>query len=116
MYKLKYHPNLTIERWNDFPRHKRILMIANELQRALNMIDKNDRTEFRNALERAFELLDLTVETTSRRNEIRELLRLRELMAQSFLDENIDRSPVESMMNALISMDKTAFHQLDQND
>ncbi len=91
-------------------------MIASELQRGISMIDRSDRAQFRGAMERAFELLDLTVAVSTCRNEIRELLRLREIMAQSFIDDDTERTQVELMMNALLSMDRTAFRQLAAND
>jgi hypothetical protein len=116
LYKLKYHPGLTVERWSEFPHHQQIIMIANELQRGINMIDRNDRPEFGEAMERAFELIDLTVAASVRKSEIRELLRLREVMAQSFIEEKVERTYVETMMKVLISMDQTAFRQLDNDD
>ena len=61
-------------------------MIANELNRAKNWLDKNDLEETKNCYERGFELLDLTVSTARNKNFVRELLRFREVMAGQYMD------------------------------
>ena len=83
MYKLKFHKGLA-ERWAQFPVHKQLLMLSNELNRAKNMFARNDSKEAENALERAFEILDLMI--CECRNSLRyELLRFRELFAERYL-------------------------------
>ena len=67
---------------------QRELMIANELNRAKNWIEKNDLEEVNNCYERALELLDLTVEITKSGNRLREYLRLREMMGKLYIEKN----------------------------
>ncbi len=62
-------------------------MIANELNRAKNWIEKNDLQEVSNCYERALELLDLTVEITKSGNRLKEYLRLREMMGELYIEK-----------------------------
>ena len=54
--ELKYHRELTIERWRGFPFFKQILMIATELNRAGKWIEAEDFHEVKRCYERALEL------------------------------------------------------------
>ncbi|KKK83509.1 hypothetical protein LCGC14_2792680 [marine sediment metagenome] len=87
MYKLKLHKNLESAKWQKFSMKQRELMIANELNRAKNWIEKNDLQEVNNCYERALELLDLTVEITKSGNRLREYLRLREMMGKLYIEK-----------------------------
>ncbi len=112
MYKLKFHKNLDIEKWNKFSKSQQILMIANELNRAKNRFLKNDLEEVINCYERAFELLDLTINLTTRKNLLKELLRFREMLALQYLNsknpEDIKKNIVlnQKLFNILILLDK----------
>ena len=87
MYKLKLHRNLESAKWQKFSMKQRELMIANELNRAKNWIEKNDLEEVNNCYERALELLDLTVEITKSGNRLKEYLRLREMMGKLYIEK-----------------------------
>ena len=87
MYKLKLHKNLTPDRWQKFSIKQRELMIANELNRAKNWIEKKDLEEVKNCYERALELLDLTIATTRSRNRLKGYLRLREMMGRFYIEK-----------------------------
>lgn len=82
-------------------------MIANELNRAKNMLAKNDTCEMKQALERAFELLDLTVEN-ARENLQYELLRFRELLGELYLHRNPNSESIQRLTNALLSTNREA--------
>lgn len=88
MYKLKYHKDLSPEKWSKFTPTQQILMIGNELNRAKNWLIKDDTKEANNCYERAFELLDLTIAMDYRRNLVKELLRAREVLAILYLGKN----------------------------
>jgi len=121
MYPLRFHPSLP-RRWPGFPRHQQILMIANELNRAKNSITGQDYAEAANAYERAFELVDLTVESVS--GTLRyELLRFREVLAGVYLNLTATtgagetKKPeswqkLEPLIKILVSMDKNAYAAL----
>jgi len=81
----RWHPTLTVERWAGFPFESRLVMVQNELSRARSSQAAGYYGGTRLALERALELLDLTVETCIREPGLRELLRWRERIAKAYL-------------------------------
>ena len=93
MYKLKLHKNLKPDKWQKFSIKQRELMIANELNRAKNWIEKKDLEEVKNCYERALELLDLTIAITKNKNRLREYLRLREMMGKFYIEKKGNLSP-----------------------
>jgi hypothetical protein len=117
MYPLVFHPGLAA-RWAGFSFDRRILMIANELNRAKNLVrDSADRIEGARCLERAFELIDLTVDDTSRPKRY-ELLRFRELLGQLYYDMMFSHEPLKNdaltaelmkLLRVLLTLDKTSF-------
>jgi hypothetical protein len=86
------HASLTPERWARFPRDRQLLMIANEMNRASNLMAAADRQSRTLAYERVLRLTDLTVEVNPNRPLRRELLRWRDLVAALYLgpDANVD--------------------------
>lgn len=109
MYRLKLHKNLNKERWGTFDRGKQLLMIANELNRAKNWINKEDFEEVRHCYERAFELLDLTVSITENGNMLRELLRFREMLAYQYINIEKNTDFNNKLIDVLLSLDKEAY-------
>lgn len=87
MYKLTLHKNLNLKRWQKFNRQQQLLMIANELNRSQNWINKNDIQEVDNCYERSMELLDLTIAMKYRKNRLRELLLAREVLAGLYIEK-----------------------------
>ena len=55
------HAGLTTERWGQFPHFQRVLMIANEMNRATRLMGNGDVASRRLAYERVLRLVDLTV-------------------------------------------------------
>jgi hypothetical protein len=111
MYKLKHHKTLAA-RWHNFPRSQQILMIANELNRAKNMMKKRDQKEVINACERAFELIDLTIDTTRALLMRKELLRYRDVLAQIYISNNNDAKLMAKLIRVLASLDKDSYNLL----
>ncbi|PIU65758.1 MAG: hypothetical protein COS84_06505 [Armatimonadetes bacterium CG07_land_8_20_14_0_80_40_9] len=112
MYKLKLHKNLDREKWGTFDKSQQILMIANELNRAKNWIIKGDLEEVINCYERAFELLDLTISLTTRKNLLKELLRFREMLAVQYISKQKDIALNQKLFNVLLSLDKDSYNIL----
>ena len=110
MYKLKLHKNLNRERWKTFDKSQQILMIANELNRAKNWIIKGDLEEVTNCYERAFELLDLTISLTARKNLLRELLRFREILAIQYISKEKDVEMNRRLFDVLLSLNKDSYN------
>ncbi|MFH1540480.1 MAG: hypothetical protein ABID79_01320 [Elusimicrobiota bacterium] len=109
---LKYHKTLTEEKWLQFPLHKQILMIANELNRAKNWIIKNDSQEVKNCYERAFELIDLTVAVSTGKNLLREFLRFREILAQLYSEKENNAEMNQKLYNVLLLLNKESYNLL----
>ena len=82
------HSALTPERWRRFSGPQRILMIANEMNRAARLMGPDDRASRSLAYERVLRLVDLTVAVAEGRSSRRELLRWRDLVAALYLEEH----------------------------
>lgn len=106
MYKLKFHKDLSPEKWSKFTPAQQILMIGNELNRAKNWLIKDDVKEADNCYERAFELLDLTIAMNYRRNFVKELLRAREVLSILYLskDKKMKKKLNNLLLDALLSL------------
>ena len=89
-----------------------MLMIANELNRAANWIEKSQNLESNMCYERAFELIDLTVEDNKWRGRLKELLRLREILAELYLQESKDGKLNRLAYDAIISMNPESYNVL----
>lgn len=86
---MKYqHRNLADGRWQEFSFFEQMANIGSEIERAIKWKNKNNAQYFRMAFERALELLDLTIDSKKDINCLRELLRLREALADYFVFEN----------------------------
>ncbi len=111
MYKLVFHPTLAA-RWQNFSPTQQIFMIGNELNRALNAHRDHDLINSRDALERAFELLDLAI-ASSRSNLQREMLRLREVLAGFYENPSeYSEKDFKNIIKVLLSFNSEAFNTL----
>jgi hypothetical protein len=97
--KRLYHKDLTLERWQKFSFHEQMANIGSEVFRAITWREKN-REYSRLALERALELLDITLEAVANSgSRLKELTRLREALVDYFLFENAYGSNDKSWEN-----------------
>jgi len=110
MYPLKLHASLTGEKWEAYSTTKQVLMIANELNRAVNCIKNNYPEDAGRCFERAMELTDLTVEDIRWRRSLKELLRFRELLSELYISKNIDLNRM--CLSGLLSFDAGAWNML----
>ncbi len=106
MHRLKLHKTLTPDKWQKFSLKQRELMIANELNRAKNWIEKKDLEEVKNCYERALELLDLTIATTKNGNRLKEYLRLREMMGKFYIGKGEDLRFNSQLFNSICTLSK----------
>ena len=79
------HASLSPERWSAFTLPDQILMIANEMNRALSLFGPGDGDRLRRAYERTLRLVDLTIEVQKKPLLRRELLRWRDLVAELYV-------------------------------
>jgi hypothetical protein len=82
------HKGLAAGRWNQLPFIEQMANIGGEVERALNWKMKNNADYCRQALERALELVDLTLDCVTGPARLKELSRLREALVDYFFGEN----------------------------
>ena len=86
-----FHSDL-FTRWNTYSIYEQIANIGAEVGRSINWKKKNNIEMSRNAFYRALELIDFTIDDAKNRNRLSEIVRLRELLVDFSLGENIYHS------------------------
>jgi len=87
--KLLHHKDLTLKRWSELSFCEQMANVGSEVFRATKWRQKN-RDYSQLALERALELLDLTLEAVvSSRSRLKELARVREALVDYFFFDNV---------------------------
>jgi hypothetical protein len=90
------HRELAEGKWNQLIFAEQMANVGSEVERTISW-KKKGRTDFSGrAFERALELLDLTIADNKNRKRLKELLRVRELLADFFVFDNIYQSTSES--------------------
>jgi hypothetical protein len=92
--RMVYHKGLTPARWFGMSILEQMANIGSEVSRAISWRDRNADYS-RNALYRALELLDLTVEDPRNVGRLKEILRVREALVDYFLYDNTYQSSDE---------------------
>lgn len=92
------HKSLAGGRWQKFSFFEQMANVGSEVGRAINWRNKNKEYS-RLAFERALELLDLTISDSKNKKRLKELFRLREVLADYFYFENIYKSTDKSWHN-----------------
>jgi hypothetical protein len=82
------HKDLAAGRWNELPFLQRMANIGSEVERALGWREKNNCEYSEKALERALELIDLTLAHPERPSRLKEIARLREALVDYFIGAN----------------------------
>lgn len=89
------HPSLASGRWRSLSLIEQLANIGSEVERALNWRQKANPAYSQRALERALELIGLTIEDPRHRGRLKEIARLREALLDYFLGENTYQSNEE---------------------
>ncbi|MDP2638817.1 MAG: hypothetical protein Q8P06_01455 [Candidatus Azambacteria bacterium] len=76
------HKNLATGGWQKLSFYEQMGNIGSEINRALNWRDKDEKL-YESAVDRAFELLDLTIADSRWRSRLKEIIRARELLADA---------------------------------
>ena len=97
---------MTPEKWQKFSKEKQILNIAAELSRMKFWLEKKDKGQVLNCLNRAFELIDLTINTSRHQRDLKELLRFREVLSQFYIDKNKNISDFKKIFKTLLLLNK----------
>lgn len=90
------HKELAEGRWNTLSFSEQMANIGSEIERTISWKKKGRSEISARAFERALELIDLTVADPKNRKRLRELLRVREAVADHFYFDNYYRSTPES--------------------
>ena len=86
-----FHKNLTIEKWQSLSFFEQMANIGAEIGRTINW-QKKDKELSMAAFYRGVELLDATIEDSKNRKSLKELCRLREMLTDHFIYDNIYNS------------------------
>ncbi|MGB9707347.1 MAG: hypothetical protein ACPL1D_01185 [Microgenomates group bacterium] len=94
---MKYFHNEIINHWYQFSIFEQMANIGAEVGRAIAWKKKNQKQIFLNAFYRALELIDLTAADKKNKNRLKEILRLREVIADFLVGENIYKQTEEQI-------------------
>lgn len=87
------------DRWGKLSFFEQMANVGSEVERALNWEEKGNKQYCLLAFERAIELLDFTSEEVRETHRLRELKRLREVLVDYFVSDNIYKSTPQSWHN-----------------
>ncbi len=83
-----FHTEL-VGRWRNFSIYEQMANIGAEVGRSINWRKKKNMHMSRNALFRALELVDFTIADEKNKDSLKEILRMRELLVDDLMGENI---------------------------
>ena len=106
------HASLSPSRWSAFSLDQQILMIGNEMNRATQLIRREETAGLALAYERVLRLVDLTVEVQQRSTLRRELLRWRDLVADLYMRSESDPAAHTVAFRALLLFTPEAARQI----
>ena len=89
-----FHTDLA-KRWNSYSIYEQMANIGAEVGRSINWKKKKNAQMTTNALYRALELIDFTVGDERNKDRLSEILRMRELLVDYSIGENIYHSTSE---------------------
>ncbi len=82
------HKKLASGRWNNLSFFEQMANIGSEVERTISWKEKGNSEYSKHALERAFELLYLTIDDKKNKERLKELTRLREVLIDFFYCNN----------------------------
>ncbi|HSW97249.1 MAG TPA: hypothetical protein VLF89_05475 [Candidatus Saccharimonadales bacterium] len=86
-----FHDDLK-ERWVTFSIFEQMANIGTEVGRAIRWKRKQNSQMSQNAFYRSLELIDFTIDDSKNKTNLKEILRMRELLVDYFMGENIYKS------------------------
>jgi hypothetical protein len=86
---MKYqHQKLASGGWGKLNFFEQMANIGSEVERGITWRNKNSNEYSQKAIERAFELLNLTIASQQKQKKLKELTRLREVLVDYFFGQN----------------------------
>ena len=92
-----HHPDLAAGRWHSLSLMEQLGNAGSEVSRALRARDNGHADRERSALNRFLDLIDLTIADPRLRGRRKEICRVREIVCDYFVGENVHRSTPESL-------------------
>ncbi len=92
---MNYFHKEMVERWKDYSIFEQMANIGAEVGRAVKWKKKGSTERSMNAFYRALELIDLTVDDKKNKDCLKEILRVREVLGDYLIGENIYHSTEE---------------------
>jgi hypothetical protein len=90
------HQQLASGRWAEMPFFEQMANIGSEIERAIIWKNKGNQEYSRMAFERALELLEITIADSKNNKRLKELTRLKEMLADYFEFKNEYNSNAQS--------------------
>lgn len=91
------HKELALGKWSSLSFAEQFANIGSEVERAISWRQKKNVVYSNLALNRALELLDLTLALRLEYSKLKELARLREILIDNFYEDNMYESTDESL-------------------
>lgn len=82
------HHDLTVERWRSFSTIEQLANVGSDVERAIRWKQKGRPEDSLLAVERALELMDLTIADPKNNKRLKELLRVRNFFADQYMGIN----------------------------
>jgi hypothetical protein len=111
---MNIHKTMTLEKWSGFSKGQQVLMIANEINRAKNILLKNNSDDINSSYERALDLIDITVQDIKWKSNLKEMLRCREFIGLLYCERNSYLNDL--LLNNLILLSSEAYNLLNKNE
>ncbi len=89
---------MTLDNWQKLSFYEQMGNVGSEISRALNWQNKDEKS-YNNAIDRALELLDLTISDSRWRNRLKEIVRARELLADAIFGGKEYKTTFEDLNN-----------------
>lgn len=93
------HSDLTQEHWNEFTLFEQMANVGSEVERSIKWKNKGNEEYSNMAFERSLELLDLTIADPKNISKLKEIVRVREALADYFVFDNEYLSTDKSWQN-----------------
>ncbi len=102
------HQQLAAGRWKELSFFEQMANIGSEVERTIQWKKKNNEDYSRRAFERTLELLDLTIADPKNKKRLKELLRVRETLADYFAFDNSYKSTEKNWRNYFLAFNFAA--------
>lgn len=91
------HQNLSAGKWNELSLAEQMGNVGSEVSRAIAAQEYGNEARQEHALDRMFELMDLTIADHCRDPGLKELTRAREVVADYFYGDNVYQSTAKNI-------------------